>query len=103
MSLKYLIQVTRGIIRDGSTRRMAMFVLVIIAMLMVFVGAVFLNSWLLATPVLFIAYWIVCGWLTFTAVLLAIYDLIAVRVRLNRERRGLKQEVFGDDEKDSRH
>jgi hypothetical protein len=103
MSPKHLIQVTRGIIRDSSTRRMAMFVLVIVAMLMVFAGAVFLNSWLLETPVLFISYWIVCGWLTFTAVLLSIYDLIAVRVQLHRQRRNLKHEVFGDNRKDGGH
>jgi membrane protein implicated in regulation of membrane protease activity len=91
-----IIQITKGVIRDQSTRRALMFGVVLIALLMLFVGATFLSGHLAGKPLMFIAYWVVCGWLTLLAVLLAIYDLVAVRAKAAHERRKLRQKVFGE-------
>lgn len=79
-----------------------MFVIIIAAMVMLFAGIVFLNHWLMRSPVWFILYWIACAWLTLTAVLLALYDLVALRIQMQRERRHLKEEIFnrGDDKEE---
>lgn len=77
-----------------------MFVILIAALVLLFAGATFLSSGLMANPVWFILYWAVCAWLTFSAFLLAIYDLIAIRIKSQRERRALREEIFGADKRD---
>ena len=102
MSVKLLLQTTQGIIRDQAVRRVAMFVIVIAALLMLFAGVTFLAGWLEGDRWVFLIYWVVCAWLTMTAILLAIFDLIAVRLLLRRERRKMKHEVFGREERDGK-
>ena len=85
----------RGLVRDRTMRRKTMFSVVLVALLMLFCGATFLA------PVLdpheragwFIFYWVVCAWLTVTAVLLAIFDLLLVRAEERAERKGLAQKL----------
>jgi len=103
MSVNVIIQTTKGIIRDQSVRRMAMFVIVIMALVMVFAGVTFLNGWLSGNPWIFLIYWVACAWLTLTSILLAIFDLLAVKLLLRRERRRLKEEVFGGEDGDEKH
>ncbi len=76
-------------------RRSILFGLVLVALLMVFAGSVLLDPWLEANTLGFLVYWGICAWLTLTAFLLAIYDLLAVRREAIRERRRLKAEAFG--------
>ncbi len=90
-----VIAVTRGAIRSQQTRRSLMFFGLVIALVLLFCGATFLNSTLMDHPFVFVCYWAVCGWLTLCAVLLAIYDLLAVRTQAARERRRLKSEILG--------
>jgi hypothetical protein len=97
---KLVIAITRGLIRDSHTRRMVMFVLILLALVMLFAGATFLNNALLEQPKLLLCYWVVCAWLTVTASLLAIFDLLALRALAARERRKLRTEIF--DEKSGR-
>ncbi|HWB59759.1 MAG TPA: hypothetical protein VG733_09710 [Chthoniobacteraceae bacterium] len=94
-SVKIIIQTTKGIIRDQQVRRAAMFILVLGAMVMLAAGVTFLNAWLLNNRWLFLLYWLVCMWLTLTSILLAIFDLLTVRLLLRRERRRLREESFG--------
>jgi hypothetical protein len=60
-----------------------------------FAGATLLNSILnpRAHPVWFIFYWLVCGWLTITAMLLALFDLLVVRAQARKAQRLLRGEV----------
>ena len=95
MSVKTIILTTKGIIRDQAVRRAAMAVLLVAALLMAVAGATFLSGWLGGDKWIFLIYWIVCAWLTMTSILLAIFDLIAVRLLMRSERRRLKQETFG--------
>jgi hypothetical protein len=100
--LKLVILITKGLIRDQHTRRMAMFVIVLAALAMLFAGATFLSDWLRAAPWWFLIYWAACAWLTFCAVLMALFDLLLVRARARRVRKELQHEIFGappDDKK----
>jgi membrane protein implicated in regulation of membrane protease activity len=76
-----------------------MFVLVLAALVMLFAGATFFSGWLATSPVIFIIYWIICGWLTLAAVLLAIFDMLMLRLKLRREKRELSRSIFGANDK----
>ena len=83
--LQFIIAVCRGIVRDTQTRRRVLFFLLLAVMLLIFTGVVILNSWLNAGPVRFVLYWGACLWLTLTVLLLALYDLLAVRQQAREE------------------
>ncbi len=98
---------TRGLIVDQRLRWQTMFYLIIAAMVMVFVGAVFFFDWR-EHPWRFIWYWMVVGGLTLLVSLLAFYDLLLTRLqhrRLQRElqRRMLEQELEELRKAKSRH
>lgn len=83
----------RGVIRDQTTRRWAMFITVLVAMLMLFAGGTFLEP-LLAPhqhPVRFILFWLACAWFTLTALGLALFDLLMVRVQSRAAKRELRE------------
>jgi len=92
--------VTVGILRDPTLRRKAMLWIISGAILFLFAGATFFMEWLKEHPLLFIAYWLACAWLTITAALLAIYDLLMLRKEgINEKRRlnaSLKNELYSD-------
>lgn len=83
----------RGLVRDQTTRRKTMFWIVLAAVLMLFGGATFLKPWLdpKVRPGWFMLYWLACAWITVTAVLLALLDLLLVRARARDEKRRLKE------------
>ncbi len=93
----------RGLIRDQTARRKVMFWTVIVAVVMLFLGSTFLAPWLEPKlhPGWFMFYWLACAWVTVTAVLLAIFDLLLVRVQARDEKRRLAREAAerlkGDD------
>ncbi len=98
---KYVIQVSKGLIRHARARRLVMFYSVLAALVMLFAGAVTHWPEPREHPLLFLGYWAVCGWITFLAVLLALYDLVKVRAEAQRLRRDLTQDHFekkGNDE-----
>jgi protein-S-isoprenylcysteine O-methyltransferase Ste14 len=82
----FVIHATRGLIRDQTARRKTMFVLLVVALVLLFAGSTLLRSILnpRAHPVWFILYWLVCGWLTVTAMLLALFDLLVVRAQARK-------------------
>ena len=79
--MRWVLLYTRGLIVDQHLRRLTMFYVVIAAMLMAFAGDMFFAGWLREKLVRFVVYWLVCGWLTILAALLAVYDLILLRVQ----------------------
>ena len=95
-----LLQFVKGLIYDQNTRRGAMFIVLVSAMLMVFAGGTFLNTALISRPLIFLTYWGVCAWLTFCAILLALYDLLALRRLAREERRRLRMEIFSKEQKE---
>ncbi len=94
-NIRLAIAITKGIVRDRQSRRTVLFFVILAAMGMAFAGAVLLDGWLSAHPVGFLIYWGACLWLTFLSMLLAVHDLLMVRLATHRERQRLKGEVFG--------
>jgi hypothetical protein len=86
---------TRGLLRDQPMRRKAMFWTVIVAVVMLFCGATLLAPMLdpKTRPGWFIFYWLACAWVTVTVVLLAIFDLLLVRVQARDEKRALARKI----------
>lgn len=82
----------RGLIRDQKMRRNTMFVLLIVALVLLFCGSTFLQSILNPRehPGWFILFWFVCIWLTFTAFLLAVFDILLVRAQVRKAEKTLR-------------
>jgi hypothetical protein len=90
--LRTIILVTRGILLDPRVRRWAMFVLLMAALVMLFAGSTFLAG-SLGRSLGFLIYWFICAWLTMAALMLALWDLLLLRIAARRERRRLEQEL----------
>lgn len=92
--MSLIIQISKGIIRDPVVRRKVMGGCISIACLMMLAGGTFLWRSLSEERWAFIVFWAVCLWMTALSVLLAIFDLLMVRMAARLERRRLKQEVL---------
>ena len=73
-----------------------MLCLLVIALLLLISGFTFLQPALNPQdhPWRVVFFWIVCIWLTFTALLLALFDLLVLRLQARRAERALR-EKFG--------
>jgi hypothetical protein len=91
----FAIHATRGLLRDRQMRRKTMLVLTGAALLLLVCGATFLASVIdpQTRPGWFIFYWAACAWVTFTVVLLAVFDLVIVRAEARATRRALAQKL----------
>jgi hypothetical protein len=99
----FVIHATRGLIRDQNMRRKTMFALLIVALAMLLAGSTFLQGFLSARahPVWFTIYWFACGWLTLTAMLLALFDLLMVRMEARRAKKTLQGQISSGQNPDS--
>ena len=91
----FVIHATRGVIRDQKTRRRVMvFVLTGALVLMIF-GTTVLQKVLdpHERPGWFLFFWLVCAWLTTTAILLAVFDLLMLRTDARKAERELRNEM----------
>src|SRR4051812_30813939 len=87
----FVIHATRGVIRDQNTRRTAMLVVLLCAFVFLLGGLTFLRPLLdpREHPWRVILFWTACIWLTFTAFLLAVFDMFMLRLQARRDRRAL--------------
>jgi len=94
-TFSFVIHATRGVIRDQVTRRKTMFVLVVVALVLLFAGSTFLQALLNPRehPFWFIFFWLICAWVTVTAMLLAAFDLLIVRLAARRATRHLREDL----------
>ena len=94
-TVSFVIHATRGVIRDHNTRRNAMFILLVLALVLLFSGSTFLQGALNyhEHPIWFILFWLTCGWLTLTAMLLAMFDMLIVRLEARRAERRLRERL----------
>lgn len=94
-TISFVIHATRGVIRDQVIRRKTMFVLLVVAMALAFSGLTFLQGPLNhhEHPFRFIFFWLACIWLLVTAMLLAIFDLLMVRLEARRAQRQLREDL----------
>ena len=92
-TVSFVVHATRGIIRDQNVRRKTMFILLVVALLLLFSGSTFLAATLNPRqhPGWFIFFWFVCAWLTLTAMFLAIFDLLMVRLQGRKAERSLSR------------
>jgi len=100
---RFIIQVSKGLIRDQRARRALMFYNVLAVLILIFAGATFLWSWLREHPLFFLFYWGFCGWLTLLAILLALYDMAKVRLDAKRARRQLAEEYLHENKDGNPH
>ena len=96
--VSFAIHSARGVIRDQSTRRRVMFLTLVIAMLMLFFGTTFLQPLLSSRehPGWFILFWVACAWLTLTAFLLGLFDLLMLRAQDRTARKILHKKLDRD-------
>lgn len=95
---RFIIQVSKGLIRSQQSRRMIMFYGVIFALVLLFAGATLLWNLLREHPLIFLAYWAACAWITLLAVLLAIYDILRVRADARQALRRIQEEIISKEE-----
>lgn len=93
---RFIIQVTQGLVRDERTRRTTMAILIVVAVVMVVAGLTGLRSWLEPKEHTgrFILFWFACAWVTLTASLLALLDLLMVRAKARQARKALREEAL---------
>ncbi len=96
MKTPSFISLTKYLIRDRAARRSAMFYILLIAMLMVFLGSTFFAGALASNIWWFLGFWLACAWMTIGAFLLAMCDLAALRTEAREERRRLRKRYFGE-------
>jgi hypothetical protein len=91
----FVVHAARGVVRDQNTRRKAMLSLLALALLWLISGFTFLQPALNPQehPWRVILFWIVCIWLTFTAMLLALFDLLVLRLEARRAERALREKL----------
>jgi uncharacterized Tic20 family protein len=72
-----------------------MVVLLAIALALLLLGATVLAPWLNPREHLIgtLVFWLACIWLTFTALLLALFDLLVVRLQARRAQRELREKL----------
>lgn len=96
--VSFAIHSARGVIRDRSTRRRAMVVTVLLAVIMLFFGTTFLEPFLSPREHRgwFILFWLACAWLTLTALLLALFDILTLRAQERSARKSLREKLDED-------
>ena len=99
-SPRSILQLTRAFVRDQRMRRTLMFYCSLGSVLMLFVGSVFLDDILRARPVFFVVWWGACAWLMLASLLLAVFDMLAIRAAARRERRELARRIFKENHPD---
>ncbi|MCB1066219.1 MAG: hypothetical protein KDN20_25275 [Verrucomicrobiae bacterium] len=81
------------VVRNQRLRRNALFGLTLLTLLLVFGGAVILGDGLMKKPVAFVIFWGICFLLVGLVLLLALYDLLAVRKEHRQRLRELDRKV----------
>ncbi len=89
-----MVQIVRGIVSHGSTRRRVMGGLVIMASALLAAGATFGAPWLSERPILFLLHWLAVAWLTCTALLMAVFDMLLVRRAARAAHTRLRRELL---------
>ena len=94
----FIVHATRGVLRDQRMRRKAMVALLGIAVLLLIAGLTILQPLLNPHehPWFVIFFWIACVWFTLTAALLALFDLLLLRLEARRIQRELREKLKGD-------
>lgn len=90
----FIYLVSKGLIRDQRMRRNLMCWFIMAAVLVLFIGAVFIDGYLRERPMLFATYWLFCAWLTLSSVMLAMFDIMLQFVKGRVTRKALTKELL---------
>lgn len=95
--LSFATHSTRGLIRDARARRRTMLFVIAAAALLLVAGTTVFRDALnyQEHPVRFVLFWLACGWLTLTALLLALFDVLMIRAEAKRTQKELAAKVAG--------
>jgi hypothetical protein len=95
----FTIQATQGLLRDQRSRRVIMAISLSVTILLVVGGLTLFKAWLdpHEHAVRFILYWLMCGWQTLLALLLALLDILMVRAQARAARKGLREDAQAKD------
>jgi hypothetical protein len=91
----FTIQATQGLLRDRRSRRVIMAISLGLTILLILCGVTLFSTWLdpHEHPWRFALYWLMCGWQTLLALLLALLDILMVRAEAQAARKALREEV----------
>jgi len=94
-AISFVVHATRGVVRDQKARRRTMFALLVLALALLLTGSTFLQAPLNPRehPLGFLLFWIACGWLTLTALLLAIFDMLMLKSESRKTHRALRESL----------
>ena len=94
-AVSFVVHATRGLIRDQKARRRTMLALLVVALALLLAGSTILRAPLNPRehPLGFLLFWIACGWLTFTVVLLAVLDMLMLKLESRRAERALREKL----------
>src|ERR1700740_2249573 len=90
----FVVQITRGLLRDQRARRKIMGLSLLLVLVMVVAGLTVLRSWLNPHehPWRFMCFWLICAWETVLMLLLALLDLLLIRSQARVARRALQEQ-----------
>ena len=91
----FTIQATQGLLRDQRSRRVIMAISIGVTLILLLCGVTVLSAWLdpHEHPWRFVLYWLMCGWQTLLALLLALLDILMVRAQARATRKSLREEA----------
>lgn len=91
----FTIQATKGLLRDQRSRRVIMAFSVGVTLVLLLCGLTVLRAWLdpHEHPWRFILYWLLCGWQTLLALLLALLDILMVQAQARAARKALRDDA----------
>jgi hypothetical protein len=90
---------TKGLLRDPLMRRKLMFWITLAAVAMTAVGWVFFSdeAWIRQHFWGAVIFWGICGWLLLTTMLLALFDILAIRAMHRATRRAMEKQFFKEE------
>ena len=94
LDFRLFLLIAKGLLYEQSIRRSILFFLVLAALGIAFAGGVLIDGWLAEHLFVFLLYWLICGWLTLTSFLLALFDLLMLRRTAREERKRLHADAF---------
>jgi len=98
--LRVILLLSKAVLRDTRLRRNMMLWLMAVALLMLFFGSWLLSDdWARKHYALYFLYWAFCLWITLTAVLLAVFDMLVIRATGRAMRRQIEEDIAHIDEK----
>lgn len=78
-NIELVVAISKGIIRDQRVRRKVLGAVLGAAVAMLITGAFLIDGWLGRHLIFFLIFWLACAWLTFLAILMALFEMLMVK------------------------